>query len=56
MNMHPMRSGLLGIVLTYLVVAGAEVAFHWHIGAGNSPVARRLAAAYFQRGQRRSHE
>jgi hypothetical protein len=47
MDSKIVRSGLFRILLTYLVLAGIELAFHWFIGTSNSPLARWLASLYF---------
>src|SRR5438445_3474833 len=52
MKMHTMRFGLIGVVLTYLDVAGAEIAFHWYIATSNSAPGRFLEILYFSKDER----
>jgi hypothetical protein len=44
-----MRMAMLGIMITALSVAAVEVAVHWYACTAGTPLAHRLASAYFYR-------
>jgi hypothetical protein len=44
-----MRVSVIGVVLCYMIWAGAELTLHWYIGTQRSPLASRLCELYFYR-------